>query len=169
MSHARPGKRPRDAGIEGSTIAIPYKQNNANYNDGVHQGGDDASSSTLILMLAKSCKKHNEQHEKQGHVEDYVCHAEENQKIPPGCLKSLTSLGRIIPKVEKAYRATSDPKTADIYHLCDFYLSVVQRSFCPSALKLFEFGQNPANSEYPNDTTRRRRVCRQVSLIFLFL
>ena len=134
MSSPRPGKRPRSGGMEGSTVLVPHN----------HQAppAKDSSSSSLIMMLAKSCQKHEEQHNKDGTIEnDY----DENH-VPPLCAKALQTLTRIIPKVEKAYRAAAHPAPMDIQHLCDFYLSVVQRKFCPSALHLFEYGKNPRQS-----------------------
>lgn len=140
MSQPRPGKRPRsNASIEGSTIFVPT-------NNQTSRSGDESSSSpssSLIVMLAKGCKKHREQHEKEG---DIHLLSDETQ-IPGSCVKALSSLSRILPKVEQAYCASSTPKPGDIENLCDFYLSVVQRNFCPAALKLFDHGRKPVESK----------------------
>eukprot|EP00977_Amphora_coffeiformis_P015049 scaffold4341_cov161-Amphora_coffeaeformis.AAC.3 len=127
------GKRPRDASMEGSTIVVPNKSNN----------NDDASSSSIIIMLANACKQHLDQHERDGTA---GCTYHENE-IPSSCRKALDKLSRIIPKMEKAYNASRNPKSVDVMHLCDFYLSVTQNNFCPAALKLFNYGRKPVESK----------------------
>ena len=128
------GKRPRDAGIEGSTIVVPNKSNN----------DDDSSSSSIIIMLADACKQHLDQHERDGTA---GCTYNENE-IPSSCRKGLDNLSRIIPKMEKAYNAGRNPKSVDVMHLCDFYLSVTQNNFCPAALQLLNYGRKPVESKY---------------------
>ena len=144
---SRPGKRARNnaSDMEGSTIVVPRtnegNNNSGNNNNNNNQQGDGSSS--LILMLAKSCTKHNDQHQKEGEI--VPGSADGDEVAPTICRRALNTLSRIIPKVEKAYRASSNPKAVDIQHLCDFYLGVVQRIFCPFALELFDYGQNPAD------------------------
>lgn len=132
MSLSRPGKRPR--GMEGSTIVVPAQQQQPP----PPASGGPGDASSLIVMLAKSCQKHRAQHDK---VEQQQGEAVSGERLPADlCERSLESLRKILPKVERAYGVAAHPKATDVRHLCDFYGSVVQRRFCPSALELFGNG-----------------------------
>lgn len=126
--------------MEGSTIVIPNKSDN----------DEEKSSSSIILMLANACAQHLEQHKSEG-TEDSVYHHE--NEIPSSCRKALDMLGRIIPKMEKAYNARRNPLPVDVIHLCDFYLSVTQNYFCPAAQKLFDYGRKPGESKWCRSLT----------------
>lgn len=165
-SRSRAGKRPRNAGMEGSTIVVPNNKNGGH--GGSNSNNAQGKGESLILMLAKSCTRHNEQHKKDGDIDEICYHQHDGEDEPACCRKALLTLSRIIPKVEKAYRASSNPNAIDVRHLCDFYLGVVQRSFCPSALKLFEYGKNPADSKYRRLlVTLSSSVTQSVSPVFL--
>ena len=151
MSQPRPGKRQR-AGIEGSTIVVP---NRPNSNKSSTKGRQDNDTSALLRMLAGGCQKHENQHKKEKTIEEPT---QAGDAVPPSCTKALHSLGTIIiPKVEKAYCAAASPKGGDVKNLCDFYQSVVHCTFCPSAHKLFEYGQKPGEGKFCSSCKNKTR------------
>lgn len=134
----RPGKRPRNAGIEGSTVAVPDPINSTSSNDD--------TTSPFLVKLAESCSKHKGFHDNKEESNDES--ALEEDELPQACVKTLNSLRNVVlPKILPAFHPTQNPKASDLRNVCDFYVNVIYGTFCPSSLRVFDFGRNPHESK----------------------
>jgi hypothetical protein len=94
---------------------------------------------SLLLQLSESCTRHQSHHEKN-RLSSYA--VDDEGHVPEFCQQGiLGSLRKILPKVEVAYRADKSPSAKDVGHMCDFFLQVIDGSFCPHAPHLLKLGR----------------------------
>jgi hypothetical protein len=108
-------------------------------------------SSEVLLALSNACNKHAIFHKNsKSHAVARPDEVEEN--LPEKCSKDLASLRSLLPKVEKAFKATTNgqkggPEALDVSHLCAFYHSVLNGAYCPHAPHLFSWGKGAVEGE----------------------
>jgi hypothetical protein len=116
----------------------------------------------LLIILSDNCRKHSingNTHHESNHVL-----SEEWDNVPLFCQEALTTLKRILPRVENRIliiennnnnnNNSNDTKmissnVSDLGHLCDFYNDVILGGFCPHALHLFDLGKGAIEGKYP--------------------
>jgi len=88
----------------------------------------------FLHKLSDCCAQHAE-----SHTPKPVRPLTEHDEMPEKCQKDMSSLCKILPRVEDA--VDKNPHPSYIPHLCDFYQSVIQGRFCPHAPLLLEWGK----------------------------
>mmetsp|Transcript_10899 Transcript_10899/g.30148 ORF Transcript_10899/g.30148 Transcript_10899/m.30148 type:complete len:3004 (+) Transcript_10899:116-9127(+) len=101
-----------------------------------------ATGSNLLRGLAESCNNHLLWHKRRGR--DSTTYEQEGQ-VPKNCRDALALLRKILPRVEKKYRAAEPghpgPAPFDVSQMCDFYCHVLSGGFCVHAPHLFHLGR----------------------------
>jgi hypothetical protein len=109
----------------------------------VRPATEAAAAEGFLLALSTSCRKHQQtKHAKRKGTESWC---NEEADIPDGCAEAISTLRKILPKVEQAVQALPVSVT-DIGHMCDFYTSCLSGVFCPHAPHLFFLGQGATES-----------------------
>lgn len=79
--------------------------------------------------------------------------ADENEAdIPDRCRTDIQTLRLLLPRVEKSCKAPKSghkggPEATDVAHLCDFYYSVIQGTYCPHQPHIFQWGKGGVEGE----------------------
>jgi len=122
---------------------------------------------SLISQLFASCTKHRLYHDVSG--------ADEDNGVPDRCQSILTSLRKILPKVEEAYHSKKKPRAEDVGHMCEFYVQVMEGNFCPNAPHLFRLGKGGTQGKlgeckinYRISPVLSHHLMYQCSLVFIF-
>ena len=92
----------------------------------------------MLLQLSGSCARHRSRHEK-GRISAHPNDVE--GEVPKFCQDVINTLRKVMPKVEQAYRASTNPRVEDIGHICDFFEQVIEGGFCPHAPHLLRLGK----------------------------
>ncbi len=106
-------------------------------------------SSDVLIKLSHSCNAHsNNCHRDRNIVVNVDNEAED---IPEQCRVDLEKLRNLLPEIEKKFQPPAyggkGPEANDVAHLCDFYNSAMQGSYCPYAPHLFHRGKSPDSGE----------------------
>ncbi|KAL7571763.1 hypothetical protein ACA910_002855 [Epithemia clementina (nom. ined.)] len=102
----------------------------------------DSTPRPLIQQLSESCNKHQAYHKTKA-LENISFEKEDD--VPSFCREALKILKRLLPRVEKHYRAAQSghqgPAPLDVRHMCDFYCNVISGGFCIHAPHLLRRGK----------------------------
>lgn len=97
----------------------------------------------FLLKLSDCCAQHAESHPAKP-----LQPLTEQDEIPERCQREMSSLCKILPRVEDTYSIDKNPHPSYLTHLCDFYQSVIQGRFCPHAPLLLDWGKNGTEGMY---------------------
>jgi hypothetical protein len=104
---------------------------------------------TVLLKLSDACRKHSKFH----HNQKASMRADENEAdIPDRCRTDIQTLRLLLPRVEKSCKAPKSgqkggPEATDVAHLCAFYYSVIQGTYCPHQPHIFQWGKGGLEGE----------------------
>lgn len=109
-----------------------------------HADAPKSDEPSLLFELSESCARHRLRHEKNHIATDSV---DEVGGVPAFCQDVINTLRKILPKVEKHYHASRNPKPEDISHICDFYEQVIEGGFCPHAPLIIKQGKHGSDGK----------------------
>jgi hypothetical protein len=144
--------------------------NNNNNNKSIRSSSIGSSSTTtkttsnLLTRLSQGCLRHQQtchseneskerdqegMEEEEEHEEEETKETNETEKDDSQCASEMQKLSRLIPLIEVSCQNTVHISPTEIQNLALFYISVVQRTYCPySLLYIFKDGKGGIEGTY---------------------
>jgi hypothetical protein len=142
-----------------------HENKNNNNNQSIISGNIGSSSittkttSNLLIRLSQGCLRHQQtchsgnkskERDQEG-MEEEEEHEEtkETETDDSQCASEMQKLSRLIPLIEASCQNTVHISPTEIQNLALFYISVVQRTYCPhSLLYIFKDGKGGIEGTY---------------------
>lgn len=115
------------------------------------------TTSNLLIRLSQGCLRHQQtchceneskERDQEGMGDEEEEETNETEKDDSQCASEMQKLSRLIPLIEASCQTAVHISPTEIQNLALFYISVVQRTYCPhSLLYIFKDGKGGIEGE----------------------